>query len=276
MTGLADLVSLAELLAEVTGSRHGAARLAVEILNLGASALPRGHDNVHFAARAQLVAAGVVTEGGVVVQHRAAELFIVCEILAASTLPSPVPPTDPRLVLSAPAGTAPIVDAERLSALVLDVIRRSTTSLHIGGAFWNDDGFRQLDEVLKPALTVRAIRTVIYANSPAEARYRGPLEERLGHLAATGPAEVRWFSGPRPPMLHAKFVIADRSFGYLGTANLTSWGFDGHIEAGVELTAGQAERFVTFLEQLEAAGLFTAAWPVERPATGLNDAGGAE
>jgi hypothetical protein len=36
-----------------------------------------------------------------------------------------------------------------------------------------------------------------------------------------------------------------------------------HIEAGVELTAGQAERFVTFLEQLDAAALFADAPPRE-------------
>ncbi|RWA21864.1 hypothetical protein MELE44368_14310 [Mycolicibacterium elephantis DSM 44368] len=62
-------------------------------------------------------------------------------------------------------------------------------------------------------------------------------------------------------MLHAKFVIADRRLGYLGTANLTSWGFQGHIEAGVQLTAGQAERFVIFLEHLEAAGVFVTTPP---------------
>jgi hypothetical protein len=57
-------------------------------------------------------------------------------------------------------------------------------------------------------------------------------------------------------MLHAKFVIRDRRHGYLGTANLTSWGMQGHIEAGVELTVGQSERFVQFLAQLDAANLF--------------------
>jgi hypothetical protein len=58
-------------------------------------------------------------------------------------------------------------------------------------------------------------------------------------------------------MLHAKFVIGNRTRGYLGTANLTSWGLQGgHVEAGVELTPGQCERFVVFLEQLRASGMF--------------------
>ncbi|WP_163762376.1 phospholipase D-like domain-containing protein [Mycolicibacter algericus] len=262
MSGLVGLVPLAELLAGTVGSRQGAVRLAAQIFDRGAAALPRGSDNVIYAARRQLVAAGVVTDSGVPVSHRAAELVVVCEVLAASTLPSCAPPPQPRLVLSAPAGTAPIADVERLDGLVLDVIRRATDTLHVGGAFWNDQGFELLEELLLPALTVRSVTAVIYANSPAEERFRGPLEERLDRLVGTGRVVLRWFSGPRPTMLHAKFVIADRGLGYLGTANLTSWGLQGHIEAGVELTVGQAERFVVFLEQLEAAGLFVSVPPV--------------
>jgi PLD-like domain len=261
VTGLVGLVPIAELLAEAVGSRQGAVRLAAEIYHKGASALPRRNDNVVYAARSQLVALGVVTNSGVPVLHRAAELMIVCEVLAVSTLPSSAPAPEPRLVFSAPVGTAPIADVERLDGLVLDVIRRATETLHVGGAFWNDQGFERLEEVLLPALTVRAVTAVIYANNPAEERYRRPLEERLARLVASGQVALRWFSGPRPTMLHAKFVIADRRLGYLGTANLTSWGLQGHIEAGVHLTAGQAERFVVFLDQLEAAGLFVAASP---------------
>jgi hypothetical protein len=262
VTGLVGLVPVAELLAEAVGGRQGAIRLAAEIIDRGSSALPRGNDNVVYAAGLQLVAAGVVTDKGVPVLHRAAELMVVCEVLAASTLPTSPPPQEARLVLSAPIGTAMVADVERLDGLVLDVIRRATATLHIGGAFWNDQGFERLEEVLLPALTVRAVTTVIYANSPAEARYRGRLEDRLGRLVGTGRVAVQWFSGPRPTMLHAKFVIADCRLGYLGTANLTSWGLEGHIEAGVQLTAGQAERFVVFLDQLQTAGLFVATPPV--------------
>lgn len=259
MTGLVGLVPLAELLTDISGSRHGAVHLATEIFHHGMSALPRGSDNVVYATRRQLVAVGAITKHGVPVAHRAAELVVVCEVLAASALPSVAQPPEPRLVLSAPAGTAPIADGERLDSLVLDVIRRATDTLHLGGAFWNDDGFERLDEVLIPALTVREVTAVVYANSPTEPRHRTALHDRLDRLVATGHVALRWFNGPRPTMLHAKFVIADRVLGYLGTANLTSWGLQGHIEAGVQLTARQAERFVVFLQQLEAAGLFVAA-----------------
>ena len=256
MTGLVGLVPLAELLAYTVGSRQGAVHTAADILHRGLSALPRRQDDTVYAARAQLIAAGVVTDSGVPVLDRASELIIVCEILAATTPPDSAPPPDPRLVLSAPTGSVPIADVERLDGLVFDVIRRAQETLHVGGAFWNDEGFESLEEVLLPALAIRAVSAVIYANVPADNRYRDSLDERLERLAAQGPVKLRWFGGPRPTMLHAKFAIADRRLGYLGTANLTSWGFRGHIEAGVQLTAGQAERFVVFLENLETAGLF--------------------
>jgi len=255
VNGLVGLVPLAELLAEMTGSRPGATNLALNILQSGAANLPTPHDDTHVAARHELAAAGVVTDAGVPVHGRAAELIIVCEVLAASTVPSPTPPPDPRLVLSAPPGTVPVLDNERLDGLVLDVIRQAMTRLDIGGAFWNEGGFEMLDEVLLPAIRTRHIPTTIYANSP-DAEHRAALLLRLEGLRTAGPVTIRWFQGPRPTMLHAKFVIRDRRHGYLGTANLTSWGMQGHIEAGVELTVGQSERFVQFLTQLDSANVF--------------------
>ena len=172
----------------------------------------------------------------------------MCEILANGTMPSPRLLPDARLVLSAPPGTVPLADRERLDGFVLDVIRQATTSLAIGGAFWNEAGFELLDDVLLPAVQVRGIATTVYVNTP-ERDYLAPLQERLATLRSAGPVRVRWFVGARPTMLHAKFVIRDNVHGYLGTANLTSWGLHGHIEAGVELTAGQSQRFVQFLDE---------------------------
>ncbi len=257
MTGIVDLVPLAELLASSVGSRGDAARLAARILDSGARALPRDTGDIGYTVRHELVRTGVVSTDGFPVPYRAAELVIVCEVLAASTLPDLEPPNEQRLVLSAPAETVSISDAERLDSLVLDVIRRATGTLHLGGAFWNHGGFERLDEVLIPALEVRAVTALIYANSPVEELHEATLYRHLNRLARTGPVSLRWFTGPSRTMLHAKFVIADRRIGYLGSANLTSWGLRGHIEAGVELTAGQAERFVRFLGELEAAGHFT-------------------
>ncbi len=255
MTGLVGLVPLAELLAEIAGSRHGATRLAMGLLAADAHVLPRSHNDLHVAARQELIATGTMTESGVPVPGRAAELVAVCEVLANSALPSKAPPGDPRLVLTAPQGTVPLADRERLDGFVLDVIRQATTSLAIGGAFWNEAGFELLEDVLLPAIQVRGIATTVYVNTP-DREYLAPLQARLEALSSVGPVQTRWFVGPRPTMLHAKFVIRDNVHGYLGTANLTSWGMHGHIEAGVELTPGQSQRFVQFLNQLDAAGLF--------------------
>jgi phosphatidylserine/phosphatidylglycerophosphate/cardiolipin synthase-like enzyme len=197
----------------------------------------------------------VLTDAGVAVASRAAELIAVCEVLAASSVPTPAPSSDPRLVLSAPPSSAPIADYEKLEQLVLDVIRRAEHTLHMGGAFWNDAGFDSLETVLRPALETRAVATTLYMHPP-KAEYMATLQARLAALSCCGDLTVRWFTGPVPTMLHAKFVIRDRSHGYLGTANLTSWGMGQHVEAGVETTPGQSERFVRFLEDLDAAGLF--------------------
>jgi hypothetical protein len=235
--------------------------LAVEILHSGDGAIPRSVDDLNVAARTELVSTGVITAGGAVIPGRAAELVIVCQVLAAMAPATPNAVPEPRLVLSAPSGTAPVADWERLDTFVLDTIRQSTTCLHIGGAFWNEAGFELLEEVLLPAVCSRHVRTTVYVNA-MEPEYAEPLTRRLGDLVASGPVSVRWFTGPRPTMLHAKFVIRDRSHGYLGTANLTSWGMSGHIEAGVELTTTQSRRLVQFLGQLEASGLFTEVPPL--------------
>lgn len=260
MTGLVGLVPLAELLAELAGSRAAATGLALEILNSGALALPHAHDDIQIAARMELVSSGVVTVAGTPHPGRAAELVAVCEVLSATSPTAPSPAPEPRIVLSAPPGTVPLADNERLGSFVLDVIRQATSNLVIGGAFWNEAGFDRLEEVLLPAVVQRHVSTTIYVNPPAP-EHESILRDRLGTLAAAGPVRVRWFTGPRPTMLHAKFVIRDRTHGYLGTANLTSWGMEGHIEAGVELTAGQSRRFVQFLEQLEASSLFAESPP---------------
>ena len=262
MTGLVGLVPLAELLAALTGSRHGATSLAIALIDQGGRAVPAGRNDLNQAAQRELVSTGVLTEAGVLSPGRAGELVVVCELLAASTLPSPAPRPDPRLVLSAPPGSIPLLDGERLEGLVLDVIRQATETLVIGGAFWNDAGFEMLNEVLVPAVQTRGVATSVYVNPPAP-EHQDLLTRRLEGLRQLGSVQVRWFCGARPTMLHAKFVIRDRCQGYLGTANLTSWGLAGHIEAGVELTAGQSDRFVRFLEQLDASALFAARPPQE-------------
>ena len=73
-----------------------------------------------------------------------------------------------------------------------------------------------------------------------------------------GPVSVRWWSAGAPSLMHAKFIVADGSTGYFGTANLTSLGLSEHLEMGVALAPTQAASLLSLLEQLEGAGLFDA------------------
>lgn len=255
MTGLTGLVPLAELLAEIAGSRSAAVGLAAQVLSDGERALRQQQSDMASAAVSELHATSVVRADGQPEAARAAELVVVCEVLACAAQVEPLEPPEPRLVFSAPPGSVPIPAHERLDGLVLDVIRMATTELTIAGAFWNAAGFQMLHDVLLPAITTRGVRTAIYVNR-ADQQFLPTLQASLAELQTAGAVTVRWFAGPAPTMLHAKLVIRDRSHGYLGTANLTSWGMREHIEAGVELGPKQSHRMVAFLEDLDAAGLF--------------------
>ena len=255
MNGISDLVPLAELLALVTGGRSAATEAAAKIMEHGEATFLLARDDLHIAARHELVRSGVIDTMGRPNLGRASDLVSVCQVLAKIATPVASPLHEPRMVLSAPPGTIQLSDLERLDALVLDVIRRATSSLVIGGPYWNDAGFERLNDVLIPAIRFRNVDVTLFLN-PLEGGYQATLENRVAELQRAGPIRVRWFVGPQPTMLHAKFVIRDDEHGYLGTANLTSWGMAGHIEAGVELMPGQCRRFVGFLAQLEGANLF--------------------
>ncbi len=258
MSGLSDLVPLAELLADIAGGRKAAIERAVLILCDQRGSVPRAKDDLSVSIREEMVRTGIVTDTYGVSMGRAAELVEVCEILAACRVKVQRPSPEPRLVLTAPEGSISLEDAERLDAFVIDVIRCARRTLHIGGAFWNQRGFDELCTVLLPALEARDVAVKMYAN-PHAAEFRQLLARLQRSSKEVGDLGVRWFRGSEPTMLHAKFVIRDGEHGYLGSANFTSWGMHGHIEAGVELSRAQRARFIKFLDDLEAAGLFSAA-----------------
>ena len=197
MNGLTALVPLAKLLTALTGSRAGETRCAFDFLSTGADALPKLQNDVAAAARCQLVRTGVISKAGVVDLSRDVELIEVCEILGASAVCPGAPPHDPRLVITAPVDTVPLRDEEKLGSLVPDLMRRATTLLHIGGAFWNDEGFEILDAVLLPALRVRHVPANFYVNEP-DAEYRIQLGIRFRRLREAEPITVRWFTGAPP------------------------------------------------------------------------------
>jgi phosphatidylserine/phosphatidylglycerophosphate/cardiolipin synthase-like enzyme len=68
---------------------------------------------------------------------------------------------------------------------------------------------------------------------------------RLLRSEAHDPAQVCVWSWPGPTLgVHFKAVVADRQHGYLGSANLTSYGTLRHAEAGMILHGPLARRWV--------------------------------
>jgi phosphatidylserine/phosphatidylglycerophosphate/cardiolipin synthase-like enzyme len=57
--------------------------------------------------------------------------------------------------------------------------------------------------------------------------------------------------------IHAKLIVADRSRGYLGSANLSAGGLDRNFEVGVALGADQAVAIERLIDCLEAGGLIS-------------------
>lgn len=254
--GLVALVRVAEQLALSEGTFVAAAALAARLIAGGTKALPAARDDVSLAARNSLQESGCIDETGVNLP-RIAELISVCEILAAATpLPPPAIKT-PSVVLSAPEGAARVEDRESLSNLVMSTIRSSTQTLHLAGAFWNPAGFGLLNTWLLPAMSDRKVSVTYYLNEPDNATLKRQMDEQLSLCERAGDTNIFWYTGEEPTLQHVKFAIADRERGYLGTANLTSWGLDrGHIEAGVELFPAQAARLIEFFEELTNTGWF--------------------
>ncbi len=72
-----------------------------------------------------------------------------------------------------------------------------------------------------------------------------------------GDVRALWWAGGVPSLMHAKFIVSDRGYGYFGTANLTPQGLSEHLKMGVALTHAQAVSLLALLESLEQADLFT-------------------
>jgi phosphatidylserine/phosphatidylglycerophosphate/cardiolipin synthase-like enzyme len=58
----------------------------------------------------------------------------------------------------------------------------------------------------------------------------------------------------RSVLLHAKFAIADRRLGYLGSANMTGQGFGEHLEVGVRLPTAEAAHLSALIDELTDGG----------------------
>lgn len=224
----------------------------------GRSCLPslgvRGDPALVLTAKAQ--EAGLLHSDGSGDRVRAAELVIVLDVLGAAPGAAAAPAADRELVFTVPRSVEHLVQPrQRLDLLVNDVIARADRTLHIGGPFWNADGWDLLKPVVLPALHVRGVQVTFYLHTK-ESGHREVIDRMLLEARGHGRVNTRWWSAGVPSLMHAKFVVADDVTGYFGTANLTSLGLSEHLEMGVALAPSQAASLLDLLTQLEQVGLF--------------------
>lgn len=148
-----------------------------------------------------------------------------------------------------------------LFQLVEDVVRSTTTCCWLGAPYWNAAAI----ERLRPALyglarRGGAVEFVCQAPTDAEADPLAVLARAVSDVTSEGGRGRLWVfsarsSSGQPLLLHAKFALADRTLGYLGSANMTRQGFGDHLEVGTRLPKVEAGHLVTFLEGLCAGEL---------------------
>lgn len=155
-----------------------------------------------------------------------------------------------------------------LFQLVEDVVRTAITVCWLGAPYWNAEAIDRL----RPALAGFAHRgghvEFVCQGSP-EAGQADPLpvlrRAASDIVGEGGTANVWAFSARsaegRPLLLHAKFALADRTLGYLGSANMTRQGFGNHLEIGTRLPRVEATHLVDFLDGLRADELLKRHYP---------------
>jgi hypothetical protein len=255
-----ELVPLALMQQRLAGGPERALAWTDMIASKGQHALPllglRGDAKLVVADRAR--AAGVFAADGTVDRVRLAQLIIVLDILAGVPRDPAAEPDAEPLVFTVPrAAERFLTPRQRIDVLVNDVIARAGSSLHIGGPFWNEGGWDMLRPVVLPALKHRGVTATFYLH-PHESGRLDVVHDMLAEARSYGEIRALWWAGGVPSLMHAKFIVGDRSRGYFGTANLTSLGLSEHLEVGVALAPTQAASLLSLLDSLEQAGLFTA------------------
>lgn len=247
------------MLQHLAGGPQQALAWTDTIASKGRQALPllglRGDAELVLADRAR--STGLLATDGTVDRGRLAQLVIVLDILAAVPHHPVAAPEAEPLVFTVPQKAERFVTPrQRLDLLVNDVIARAQSSLHIGGPFWNEGGWGILRPVVLPALKHRGVTATFYLH-PHESGYLDVVSDMIAEAGGHGEVRALWWAGGVPSLMHAKFIVSDRSYGYFGTANLTSLGLSEHLEMGVALAPAQAVSLLALLESLERADLFT-------------------
>lgn len=247
------------LIRELTGSYTHASTWVNEFSTKGIAAIAHLglHGDAALVLRKKAISAGLLDSEGHPQHVRLAELILVLDILDAVPAPTSVPQLPEPLVFTVPQAAAELIQpAQRLDLLINDVIARAEKFLHIGGPFWNEGGWDLLRPVVLPALEHRKVTATFYLHRH-ETGDLGTVTSMLAEARAHGDVRALWWTGKKPSLMHAKFVIADLGRGYFGSANLTSLGLEEHLEVGVALKPAQSKAMLELLNALEASALFS-------------------
>ena len=252
-----DLIPLAVLLLDLTGGYDEAGRFVVEAAQQGRAALDTVglQGDRKLLVERKMIESHLFTPGGDPVHVRLAELTILLDVLkAVPPRPSP-PPAEVPLLFTLPAAAGGLVGlGDRIDRRINDLVALSQSALSIGGPFWNEAGFSLLRPVLTPALR-RGVRASFFAH-PQGRDWDRLLTDFIVECRREGDVDLFWWRSGAPSLMHAKFVVADATAGYLGTANLTSLGLETHLEVGVPLSVAQCRSLEDVLAALMKLELF--------------------
>lgn len=167
---------------------------------------------------------------------------------------------------------------DQLMSTLASEIKTANESIILVAPFFEGTGFERLREVLADALERDVDLTIVTRHLTDEeshnrevinsfVRYiadeRG-LADRIQTVDYTVwhedvPANERTQDGARPAFtLHAKVMLFDNDTAYVGSANVTDYGFDRYLEFGVLLRGSQASRYRELCEfLLESDGATT-------------------
>jgi putative cardiolipin synthase len=180
-------------------------------------------------------------------------------------------PTDPSFAETTPSAFG----MEGLMSTLTSEIKQSTENIRLLSPFFEQDGFDRLADVLLDALERGVELTIVtrYLRDPdsynydvirefaRRARERG-IADQLRTVDYTVwdddlPTNERHQDGSNPKFtLHAKVMTFDRRSVYVGSANVTDYGFGRYLELGVLLGQTETDHFISlcdFLLDSEAA-----------------------
>ena len=135
-------------------------------------------------------------------------------------------------------------EAESLVVKFCDLISRADSELLVVMPYWSHQGVDELRSRLKIEKRDNFVVTIITPNNPDQRDAEG-IEAFKDLMKGNYKAVVKHFVPKKldsgyTPFMHAKVIVSDRKYGYVGSANLSNYGLNKSIEMGVSLTGTPA------------------------------------